>query len=141
MLIDKGSRTIFLDSSDIEMERVCPVCRERFRPNGTGPAGSPRATRLLHYLPSEHYLGGMAPTVHDWAYLVCPAGWSVHATYAGKSYTAMDKETADQVYCSLMHEQVRQRAPRATRWWFHLMVERNHGAVAALGAGSYHHEH
>lgn len=141
MIVHKESKTLFLDPSDTGRAAPCPICGREYQPNGTGPANSRAATMALHHLPSEHYLGGFAPTVHDWAYLLCGSGWAVHATYGDSDLTAMDRWSADWVYERLMHAQVERRCRYGLRWWYHLMAERNAAAVRAAGDSSYRHSH
>lgn len=141
MRIHGESRTLFLEPEDTDKSGPCPVCGLIYKPNGTGPANSPRTARALKYLPSEHYLGGFPPTFHDWAFLICREGWVVHATYGNLSVTAFDFDSANIGYNRLMHAKVRRTAPFGTQWIWHSMADRNEAFVAGLGDSSFRHEH
>jgi len=141
MLIDKPGKTLYIDIADLSHKWVCPVCGRRLRANGTGPTNKPLLTKALQLLPSEKYIGGFAPKMHDVAYTICPAGWALNVEYLGKSYTAIDKFSADIMYRDLMHAQVNRLAPRYLQPIMHINADRNYQCVIIGGHSSYAHKH
>jgi len=141
MLVDPITKSIWIDESDVGLEAKCPVCGDLYKSNSTGPSSNPALTEIIQKLPSESILGGWAPTVHDWAYLVCPEKWWVMVEIDHRVYSAKDKETADELYYLLMKHQVKTRAKWVTRWWYYLQAKRNYLAVKMAGADSFKHVH
>ena len=142
MFIDKKGRTLYIDYGEPLLGFNCPICGTYYKSNGTGPANNETVTKLLHKLPSEHYLGGFAAFCHDASYLVCGSGWAVHATY-GKNgaVTAIDRDSADDMYLELMQYQVNHRCGMLNSWWYHLQAKRNYKFVCDFGESSFVHGH
>jgi len=142
MFIDKIGKTIYLEYGEPLRGFPCPICGTWYQSNGTGPSNNETVTEMLHKLPSEHYLGGFAPYFHDIAYLICGSGWAVHATYGKNgSVTAVDRESADDSYLTLMHYQVNCKCNIFNSWWYHRMAKRNYEFVDHFGQSSFNHGH
>ena len=142
MLADAVNRILHIEERDVGLSVVCPVCNRYFRPNGTGPASVPLFTRILQMMPSEDYLGGFPPYVHDLAYLLCPEGWTIVVHLDNTFVTITNREQADKVYLRLMLRQVMMKTePGLRRKYMRGLAYRNYKAVCVGGSSSYKHKH
>ena len=135
MWVCRDIKIVVFDADDLRYGFVCPECGRPFKPNGTGPMSSPTISRILHGLPSDQIVGGLAPRLHDCFYLLCPAGWLV---FFGP-YHAKNRKEADSEYEKFMRNEAKSDGHSdVVRYGLAL---RNWAFVRVLGGSSYRHAH
>lgn len=103
----------------------CPFCGRYFKPNGTGPESSPKLTKWLKKLPSDHILR-YGSLFHDWAYHI-----------GGKRFTRLQ---ADKLMLDKNIEKINQECKWWNKWFFLTMNRRNYYMVRMFGEPSYNKE-
>lgn len=147
MIIDEETKLIQLRSDDLERGNYCPECGEFYKPNGTGPSNNKRLAWFLKHLPSNGVLGGQAPRFHDWAFLLCPEGWTLEYSYKNKfgQYTkviAKDFQSANNAYFTLQKAQIEDKCNWYSKPFYYTRAEINYKAVTGKTArNSFKHKH
>jgi len=140
--VDKLGKVVWTYPIDAGVTHACPECGVPYLSNSTGPASMPLATRLLHGLWSEKYLGGFPPHVHDYASLLCPAGWTVVGVLDTVTVVCKTQEQAARGYLKMMLLRVnRLTEPGVKRDILRGLAYRNYQAVRLLGNSSFKHTH
>lgn len=136
MIIHAETKQIAVTEEDLWNGFPCPVCGKFYVPNGTGPTNKALIAKILKGMPSEAIVGGVPARFHDTAYLLCPAGWTVHLG----THQAASKKQADRQYFRLMMDQHKDSSGLAS-FLVWIMAKRNYGFVCVFGRSSFKHDH
>lgn len=142
MMIDRKKKSIAILEHELFKDNICPECGKDFTANGTGPTKSRWITAFLQGTPSELILGGTPARFHDYAYLLCPAGWTLYMAKPCGNGTvkANSKSTSDRAYFDLMIDSHKDSKGLA-KLMLWALAKRNYLAVKLGGGPSYRHSH
>jgi len=141
MIVNLVKKIIFVDRFDLQNGFYCPECGKFYLPNGTGPTNKRILSRILKGLPSELMVGGIPPRLHDAAYNLCPAGWTVaYQTLDGTVLEIKTKDQADKAYYNEMLD-AHKDAKGLARMLLKVIAKRNYLAVRIDGKASFKHAH
>jgi len=104
---------------------ICPVCKEFYKPNGTGPDSSKLLSAIASALPGDEILR-YGSCYHDWAYHLGPA-WGT-------------RKQADDLMYQKNKMKIEEIPNWVTRYRLHVANWRNYLAVRMFGGGSYNEE-